>query len=166
MSTLRMQEILDTAKNAKPVAMVNGKPAYSFDDYTALAAQDNINKVELDLTKFNPDGSPARTNTKMVAVNVEGLFLNRYRQVRKSIQLVTDYRCIKAQPTGKIPYKQVPCFIISRGEDGELKVDKQTTVSDNEFLSEFTHAFDRETMLGILPLLREGGGITKDKMPI
>lgn len=161
-----MREILDTAEKAQPVAMVNGIPAYTFDDYTAIAAQDNIDNVALDLTKFNPDGSPARTNTKKVAVNVENLFLNRYRQVKKTLQIVLDYRCIKAQATGKVPYKQVPCFIISRGEDGRLKLDKSITVSDNEFLSEFTHTLDRESMTEILPLIREETGITKDKIAI
>lgn len=161
-----MREIIDTAERAKPVAEVNGIPAYTFDDYTALAAQANINHVGLDLTKFNQDGTPARTNTKAVAVNTANLFINRYRQVKKTIQLVTDYRCIRAQATGKIPYKQVPCFVISRDENGQLRLDKQITVSDNDFLSEFTHSLDRESMTEIIPLLRSGSGITQDKLAI
>ena len=165
MSTIQMQEILDTASKAKPVALVNGVPAYSFEDYAALAAQDNINNVSLDLTKFNADGTPAKTNVTKVAVNVENLYMNRYRQVKKTIQIVNDYRCIKAQASGKIPYKQVPCFVISRNEEGKLQLDKTITVSDNDFLSDFTHSLDRESMLEIIPLLKESG-ITKDKIAI
>ena len=161
-----MKEIITTAENAKPFAEINGIPAYTFDDYTALAAQDNINNVGLDLTKFNADGTPARTNTKAVAVNVENMFLNRYRQVKKTLQVVVDYRCIKAQASGKIPYKQVPCYVISRDENGQLRLDRQITVSDNDFLSEFTHSLDRESMTQIIPLMQGDVGITKDKIAI
>lgn len=166
MSTQRMKEILDIAEKSKPIAMVNGKEAVTFEDYMALAAADNINNTELGLTKFNPDGTPARTNVKRVAINVENFFINRYKLVKKSIYLVTDFYCISEQASGKVPFKQVPCAVISRGEDGKLKLDKMTTVSDNEFLADFTHSLDREAMTEILPILASDTGITKDKLAI
>lgn len=166
MGTQRMREILDIAENAKPVAMVNGKEAVTFEDYVALASADNINNTDLGLTKFNPDGTPACTNVKRVAINMENFFINRYKLVRKTLWIVVDYYCISEQASGKIPYKQVPCYVISRGEDGNLKLDKMTTVSDTEFLADFTHSLDREAMTEILPLLAKDTGITKDKLAI
>lgn len=161
-----MREILDIAENAKPIAKVNGKEAVTFEDYMALASADNINNTDLGLTKFNPDGTPACTNVKRVAINVENFFINRYKLVRKTLWIVVDYYCISEQASGKIPYKQVPCYVISRGEDGNLKLDKMTTVSDTEFLADFTHSLDREAMTEILPLLVKDTGITKDKLAI
>ncbi len=166
MSTQRMKEILDIAEKAKPIAMVNGKEAVTFEDYVALASADNINNTDLGLTKFNPDGTPARTNVKRVAINVENFFINRYKIVKKSLYLVTDFYCISEQASGKVPYKQVPCFVISRNEEGQLKLDKVTTVSSDDFLENFTRSLDRESMTEILPLLADDTGITKDKLAI
>lgn len=166
MSTKSMREILDTAERAKPIAKVNGRDAVTFEDYVALASVDNINDRKLGLTKFNPDGTPACTNVDRVAINVENFFINRYKQVKKTLYIVVDYYCISRQPSGKIPFAQVPCYVISRGEDGNLKLDKMTTVSDKEFLQDFTHSLDRESMTEILPLLTEDTGITKDKLAI
>lgn len=166
MSSNKMREILDTAERAKPIAYVNGKEAVTYEDYMALAAVDNINNMDLGLTKFNADGTPAKTNTKRVAINVENFFINRYKQVKKSLYIVTDYRSIKEQASGRIPYAQVPCYVISRGEDGDLKLDRLTTVSDKEFLEDFTRSLDRESMSQILPLLEGDTGITKDKLAI
>lgn len=166
MSTKRMADILNTAEKAQPIAMINGLPAYSFEDNAALASVDNINNKELGLTKFNPDGTPARTNTERVAINVGNFFINRYKATKKHLYVVNDFYCISEQASGKIPYAQVPCYVISRGEDGVLKLEKVTTVSDHEFLEDFTKSLDREAMMEILPLLVKDTGITQDKLPI
>lgn len=166
MGTQRMKEILDIAEKSKPIAKVNGKDAVTFEDYVALASADNINNTDLGLTKFNPDGTPACTNVKRVAINVENFFINRYKQVKKTIYLVTDYYCISEQEHGKVPYRQVPCHVISRNEEGKLQVDKVTTVSSDDFLENFTRSLDREAMTEILPLLANDTGITKDKLAI
>ena len=91
MSTQKMKEILDIAEKAKPIAIVHGKEAVTFEDYVALAAADNINNSDLGLTQFNPDGTPAKTNVKRVAINVENFFINRYKQVKKTLWIVTDF---------------------------------------------------------------------------
>lgn len=166
MSTQRMTEILQTADKAQPIAMINGIPAYTFEDNAALASVDNINDKKLGLTKFNPDGTPARTNTERVAINVGNFFINRYKVVKKNIYLVNDYYCISEQALGKVPYKQVPCYVIARGEDGRLKLERITTVSDEDFLANFKNSLDRESMMEILPLLVNDTGITQDKLPI
>lgn len=166
MSTQSMREILDTAERAKPIAKVNGKDAVTFEDYMALASVDNINNMDLGLTKFNADGTPACTNVKRVAINVENFFINRYRMKKKELWLVNDYYCISRQASGQIPFAQVPCYVIVRGDDGKLKLDKVTTVTDKEFLEDFKGSLDRESMTEILPLLTEDTGITKDKLAI
>lgn len=166
MDAMEMQRLLDGAKDAKPVAEFDGLKAYTFEDYVNVTSVEQMNNTELGLTKFNPDGSPAKTPTKYVAVNVENFFINRYRQVKKTIQVVIDYWCITEQVNGKIPLKQIPCYVISRNEDGKLQLDKIITVSDEEFLSSFKNSLDRESMEQILPLLKEAPAITKDKLAI
>lgn len=166
MDAREMQKILDGAANAKPIAEINGQTALSFEDYTNVATADTFNQTELGLTKFNPDGTPARTNAKYVAINPENFFINRYRQVKKTVQIVVDYWCISEQETGKVPLRQIPCYVISRNEDGKLQLDKVITVSADEFLADFTKTLDRESMEQILPLLKSDSGITKDKLAI
>lgn len=115
---------------------------------------------------MNPDGSPAGTPVKMVAVNQENFYINRYRQVKKTYEIVTDYRCIKEQATGRVPYKQVPCYVISRNESGQLQLDRMKTVTDQEFLADFQKTLDSDAMREILPILANDTGITKDKLAI
>lgn len=166
MDSVEMQRLLDGAKEARPIAQFDGLTAYSFEDYVNVTSVEQMNNTELGLVKFNPDGSPAKTPTKYVAVNVETFFMNRYRQVKKTIQVVIDYWCIVEQSTGKIPIKQIPCYVISRNEDGKLQLDKTITVSDEVFLADFNKSLDRESMEQILPLLNQAPAMTKDTLAI
>lgn len=158
-------EILENAKDAQPIGEINGKKAYSFRDYMDVTTASLYNKETLDLTRYNPDGSPAATPAPNVAVNVETTFMNRFRVREDRLDVVTDYWAIKEQSSGKIPYKQIPCYVIKR--DGKnLKLEKMINVSDREFLEEFTGQLDRDAMELIQPLLVNNSGIEKEKLPI
>lgn len=168
MAEKSITEILEGAKNATIIAVdQNGKKYVSFDDYVNLTtAQALENKPGLGVPPLNPDGSPAGTTCEYVAVSMDQLFLNRYKVVDDKLYVCTDWWSINASQTGRMPLPRVPVFVI--GRDGKkLVYEKTTTVSDNEFLSDFTRILDREAMAQILPLLAEKErGITEDKLPI
>ena len=162
---MNILEILENAKDAKPIGTIGDKKAYSFKDYMDVTTASMYNKETLDLTRFNPDGTPAATPAPNVAVNVETTFLNRFRVKDDELQIVTDYWAISEQASGKVPYKQIPCYVVKR-ENRHLKLDKMINVSDKEFLEEFTESLDRESMELVQPLLVNNAGIEKKKLPI
>ena len=160
-------QILEDAKNIEILAIDSeGSQYVSFEDYVNATTADAVNKEGLGLIPLNPDGSPAGTPHKYVAVSLEQLFLNRYRVRDGKVEVVTDWWCITAQSSGRIPMSRIPCYVL--GRDGKkLVYEKTITISDSEFLSDFTGSLDREAMTLILPLLaKKDHGVTKDKLPI
>ena len=163
-----INEILRDAENVEVLAIdEEGSNYVSFEDYVNATTADAINKKDLSLIPMNPDGTPAGTPHKYVAVSLEQLFLNRYRVKDGKIEVVTDWWCITKQPTGQIPLSRIPCYVLSRDKNKKLVYEKTKTISDSEFLSDFTGSLDREAMTLILPLLaKKDNGVTKDKLPI
>ena len=77
------------------------------------------------------------------------------------------YRCIREQSSGHVFLKSIPVYIISRNTEGNLEVEKVTTVSDTEFISDFTNTLNNKSMAEILPLITQyGNDVTADTMPI
>ena len=119
----------------------------------------------------NPDGTLARTGKTVHAVNPDYFFMNRYKVKVKKMYIVsghtTDgYRCIKEQASGRCFIKNIPAYIIARDSHGNLFLEKQTVISDTEFISEFTNKLDNKSMAEILPLITVGADMTADSMPI
>ena len=167
----RLKELYDKIDNVRPLAEKDGERVVTFED-AAL-----INSYEADEPKIgtqtrNADGSLARTGKTVHAINPNYFFLNRYKVKGKKLHLVsghtpTGYRCIREQASGRIFVKSVPVYIISRSTDGKLEVEKATTVSDTEFISEFTNTLNNASMAEVLPLIAKyGNDVTADAMPI
>lgn len=165
-------EILGDAENATIIARgPNGEEYVSLEDYVNLTTADTINgRDAMRRPEMNPDNTPAGSMYHYLAVNVEQLFLNRYA-VREDdgedkVFVVTDWWTISEQESGRLPRKRIPCYVIKRAGK-ELKYDKTVTISDDEFLSDFTKSLDREAMAQILPLIsRKDRTISEDKLPI
>ena len=162
-----INQILQDAENAEIIAIDDeGSKYVSFEDYVNLTTADTVNKGDLGLIPINPDGSPAGTPHKYVAVALDQLFINRYRVKDGKVEVVTDWWSINKQSSGQLPLSRIPCFVLAR-ENKKLVYEKTITVSADEFLSEFTGSLDREAMTLILPLLaKKDHGVTKDKLPI
>lgn len=160
-------EILNDAKEAEIIAIgPNGEKYVSFEDYVNCTVADQVEGRNLVPFETNPDGTPAGTATKYVAVSFEQLFLNRYTVRDEKLYVVTDFWCINEMDTGRIPLKTIPCYVIGRDE-GKLVYEKTTTISDTEFLSDFTGELDYKAMAMVLPLIsRQGQKATKDELPI
>lgn len=161
-----LRETLDKADQVKPIAEHNGMQIVTFADQRDIAVADMVNKVGLDTVQFNPDGTVARTPGRYAAVNPDHYYINRFKRVKDSIYVVMDYRAIQDLPSGSVYAKQIPAYVIKRDAEKKLVLDKVVTVSDTEFMSDFTHILSREAMAQIKPLLDAGVGVTVDDLGI
>lgn len=164
--------LYDKADNVKPLAEKDGQVWVSFEDASVLNSVNAEDPKGTGLQLRNADGSLASTGKTVHAVNPDYFFLNRYKVKGKKLHIVsghepTGYRCIREQSKGHIFVKTIPVYIISRDEDKNLVLEKVATVSDTEFISDFTNMLDHKSMAEVLPLITQHGNeMTADSMPI
>ena len=166
------KRLYDKADKVKPFAEKDGQLFVSFEDAAVLNSVNAEEPHGTGMQMRNADGSIASTGKTVHAVNPDYFFLNRYCKKGKKMHLVsghtpTGYRCIREQSKGRTFVKSIPCYIFERNAEGEIVLDKVTTVSESEFISEFTKTLDHKSMAEILPLIASHGNeITADSMPI
>lgn len=177
----RLKELYNKVDNVKPYAEKDGEVYVSFEDAAILNSY-NADEPRTGLQRYNTDGSLATTGKLVHALNPEYYFSNRYKVKNKKMYLVsghtTDgYRCIKEQKSGHTFIKSIPVYVLARGADvkddkgnvtkGELYVEKMTTVTEMEFVAEYTEMLKPKDMAEILPLLTSyGTDKTATGMPI
>ena len=168
----RMRELYDKADKVRPYAEKDGQKFVSFEDASVLNSLNAEEPHGTGMQMRNADGSIASTGKTVHAVNPDYFFANRYMVKGKKMHVVsghepTGYRCIKEQSSGHIFVKSIPVYVIARDEDKNLVLERVTTISDSEFISDFTKTLDHESMAKILPLITEhGNDMTADSMPI
>lgn len=167
----RMKELYQKVDEIRPFAEKDGEVWVSFEDAATLNSY-NADEPTTGMQTRNADGTLASTGKTVHAVNPDYFFMNRYKVKGKKMIVVsghtTDgYRCIKEQSSGRVFLKTIPAYIIARDSDGKLYLEKQTVISDTEFISEFTNKLDNKSMAEILPLITVvSGDISADTMPI
>jgi len=167
----RMKELYDKYDKVKPLAEKDGEIIATFEDAAVLNSF-NAQEPKIGAQTRNPDGTLARTGKRVHAVNPDYFYANRYKVKGKKLHIVSGhtvegYRCIKEQSTGHVFLKNIPVYVIARDAEGNLVLDKTTTISDTEFISEFTNRLDNQSMAEIMPLIASSGSeITADSMPI
>ena len=167
----RMKALYEAVDNVKPLAEKDGEVFVTFEDAAVLNSY-NADEPKTGMQTRNKDGSLASTGKTVHAVNPDYFFMNRYKVKGKKLIIVSGhtsdgYRCIKEQSSGRVFLKTIPAYIIARDTDGKLYLEKQTVISDTEFISEFTNKLDNKSMAEILPLITSNGSeMTADSMPI
>lgn len=167
----RMRDLYDKADAIVPFAEKDGQKWVSPADAAVLNSV-NAEEPKTGMQTRNADGSIASTGKTVHAVNPEYFFANRFKVKGKKLHIVSGhepsgFRCIQEQAKGRVFLKAIPVYIIARNADGELVLEKVTTVSDTEFISDFTQKLDYESMAKILPLIAQNGNeITAESMPI
>ena len=166
----RMKELYQKVDNVKPLAEKDGEKYVTFEDAAVINSYE-ADEPRTGMQTRNPDGSLASTGKTVHAVNPDYFFMNRYKVKGKKMILVSGhtsdgYRCIKEQASGRVFLKMIPAFVIVRNADGNLALEKQTTISDTEFISEFTNKLDNKSMAEVLPLITVGQDMSADTMPI
>lgn len=171
MGKRELKELYEKVDKVRPLAEKDGAVLVTFEDAATLNSY-NADEPKTGMQTRNADGSLASTGKMVHAVNPDYFFANRYKVKGKKLIVVsghtTDgYRCIKEQASGRLFIKNVPAYIIVRDADGNLALEKQTMVSDTEFISDFTNKLDNKSMAEILPLITASGSdIGVDSMPI
>ena len=164
--------LYEKADNVKPLAEKDGQLWVSFDEAATLNSVNAEEGSKTGMQTRNRDGSIASTGKTVHAVNADYFFLNRYKVKGKKLHVVsghtpTGYRCIREQSKGRTFVKSIPCYVFARDENKKLVLEKVITVSDSEFISEFTNTLDHASMAELLPLITEhGNDMTADSMPI
>ena len=168
----RMRELYEKADKVRPFAEKDGQLYVSFEDASVLNSVNAEEPSGTGLQTRNADGSLASTGKRVHAVNPDYFFANRFMVKGKKLHVVSGhdpigYRCIKEQSSGHVFVKTIPGYIFSRNEDKELVLDRVSTISDSEFISDFTKTLDHKSMAELLPLITEhGNDMTADSMPI
>lgn len=168
----RMRELYEKADKVRPFAEKDGQLYVSFEDASVLNSVNAEEPSGTGLQTRNADGSLASTGKRIHAVNPDYFFANRFMVKGKKLHVVSGhdpigYRCIKEQSSGHVFVKTIPVYIFSRNEDKELVLDRVSTISDSEFISDFTKTLDHKSMAELLPLITEhGNDMTADSMPI
>lgn len=166
-----MKELYEAVDKVRPLAERDGEVWVDFNDAAILNSY-NADEPNTGMQTRNPDGTLASTGKTVHAVNPDYFFMNRYKVKGKKMIIVSGhtsdgYRCIKEQSSGRVFLKTIPAYIIGRDADGKLYLEKQTVISDTEFVSEFTNKLDNKSMAEILPLITSNGSeMSADSMPI
>lgn len=166
-----MKELYQKVDEIRPFAEKDGEVWVSFEDAATLNSY-NADEPNTGMQTRNADGTLASTGKTVHAVNPDYFFANRYKVKGKKMILVSGhtsdgYRCIKEQSSGRVFLKTIPAYVIARDAEGKLFLEKQTVISDTEFISEFTNKLDNKSMAEVLPLITVvSGDMSADTMPI
>ena len=176
MGKKELKELYEKVDNVKPLAEKDGKVWVDFEDAATLNSY-YADEPRTGLQTRNADGSLASTGKTVHAVNPDYFFANRYKVkgakgnqklIVVSGHTLDGYRCIKEQASGRLFIKNVPAYVFYRDSGTkELVLEKQTMISDTEFISDFTNKLDNTSMAKILPLITTSGNdVSADTMPI
>ena len=175
MGKRELKELYDKVDKVQPLAEKDGKVWVDFEDAATLNSY-NADEPRTGMQTRNADGSLASTGKTVHAVNPDYFFANRYKvkgaKGNQKLIVVSGhtpdgYRCIKEQASGRLFIKNVPAYIIVRDDKGNLALEKQTMISDTEFISDFTNKLDNKSMAEVLPLITAiGSDVGTDTMPI
>lgn len=169
----RMRNLYEKADSIKPLAEKDNEVWVTFEDAAVLNSLEAEEPSGTGMQTRNADGTIASTGKRVHAINPDYFFLNRYKVKGKKLHVVSGhepvgYRCIREQSKGRTFVKNIPCYVFSRDtETKNLVLEKVVTISDNEFIADFTNTLDHQSMAELLPLITSyGNGVTADSMPI
>lgn len=168
---MAIKEMLDRAENIKPIAEINGTKIVSFEDYRDAAVAAKINGVkDVGVRTLNPDGTVAASYHEYAAVNLDSWYANRYMlNSKKQLKVVTDYRAIKEQQTGRVYTSRLIAYNVER-VDGNLVCSGADYITDVEFVKNYTHQLDTEGASAVIKAINDfkdkAAGVGTDKLMI
>lgn len=168
----QIKQVLDRVDNIKPYAEKDGSVFVNFEDASVLNNYYSMEPQGTGAKRYNADGSVASTGKTVHAMNPDFFFANRFKKKSAKLYVVAGntpegYRCIKEQASGRVYLHNIPCYVIFRNGDGELELEKVTTITSQEFIADFTDRLDNASMAMVLPLITEHGAETDAvSMPI
>ena len=175
----KITQIIEDAKDVKPIAEKSGTKVFSFDDYTKAVQKELVDGTEdTGLRAVNPDGSIARSRVVMSGVN-ENVVYGNLGYVKKTagvgsdelwlaLQAVTECYEFVANPQ-YTPHKQ-KVFVFkttTKGDSkGEIYLDKTMMIDGADARQKLVHSYKEDLIKTCLALIEENGqGITKEESP-
>lgn len=166
-------DILKKAEEITPIATKNGMDIVSFEDAIVKQQAEMIEGSNgRSMVTYNADGSVARSRTSVAALNYDLVMRNRFRYVedaegKKKLQIVVDPLAIATQTTGRVYASRITAYEVERNKKGKIVVTKAITVSDDEFVADFSKQLSNRDMAMILPMIDAvGGDVTVEDIAI
>lgn len=174
---LQMLEEEKEIRDKRIIAEKDGAVYVTFHDASVLNSANAYEPQGTGIQERNADGTLASTGKRVHAINPDFYFLNRYKMrqfgQKKKLYIVSGhtpqgFRLIQEQASGRCFMKTIPVAVVSRDADTKkLVFEKMDTISDTEFIGEYTKTLDNKSMAEILPLIVDHGvEVTADTMPI
>lgn len=174
---LQMLEEEKEIRENRIIAEKEGAVYVTFHDASVLNSANAYEGKGTGMQQRNKDGSIASTGKRVHAINPDFYFLNRYKvkgsPTNRQLYVVSGhtpegFRLITEQSSGRCFMKTIPVAVIKRdSETKELTFEKMDTISESEFISDYTKSLDNKSMAEILPLIVDKGiEVTADTMPI
>ncbi len=174
---LKMLEEEKEIRENRILAEKDGQLFVTFHDASVLNSANAYEGGGTGLQERNEDGSLASTGKRVHAINPDFYFLNRYKlKGNGSSQRVyvvsghtpEGFRLITEQASGRCFMKTIPVYVIKRNsETKELELEKADTISESEFISDYTKKLSNQAMAEILPLIVDKGiEVSANDMPI
>ena len=158
-----LEEIIKNGE-ATPIAKVNGRNVYTFSDAVRVNNKERAEeiyegKVDFGNREVREGGlCYTRTQCHTVAVNPDNYYLNRYRKKKEGTKMiyevVSDYRAIKEQSTGRVYTNNIVVDMVENSKDG-LKYIGRKNISDTEFINEFKNNLNNESFQKIASVILE-----------
>lgn len=158
-----LEEIIKNGE-ATPIANVNGRNVYTFSDAVRVNNKERAEeiyegKVDFGNREVREGGlCYTRTQCHTVAVNPDNYYLNRYRKKKEETktiyEVVSDYRAIKEQSTGRVYTNNIVVDMVENSKDG-LKYVGRKNISDTEFINEFKNNLNNESFQKIASVILE-----------
>lgn len=154
-----LEQIVNETTGITPVATIDGVQVYTFDDAQKLNARELTEskitgqKVELGERKLTADGMGYTSSmAKNVAVDPGQFYDNRIHQVDDTIEVVTDYRAIQEQPSGRVYTNNVPVYVLVK--DGkQWKIETTKTINADDFVRDFKEKLNNDSMKTVKSLI-------------
>lgn len=168
---MAITDILERAKNITTIAEIDGVKIVSFEDYRdAAVAAKIVGNKDVGVRALNPDGTVASSYHEYAAVNLDSWFANRYMlSGKKILRVVTDYRAIKEQSSGRVYTSRLISYNVER-VDGKLVCTGADYITDVNFVKEYTHQLDAagasEVLRAINDYKDKAAGVGTDKLMI
>ena len=158
-----LEEIIKNGE-ATPIANVNGRNVYTFSDAVRVNNKERAEeiyegKVDFGNREVREGGlCYTRTQCHTVAVNPDNYYLNLYRKKKEGTktiyEVVSDYRAIKEQSTGRVYTNNIVVDMVENSKDG-LKYVGRKNISDTEFINEFKNNLNNESFQKIASVILE-----------
>lgn len=168
---MAIRDMLDRADKVTVIAEIDGVKLVSFEDYRDVAVAGKVmGNKDIGIRTLNPDGTVASSYHEYAAVNLDSWYANRYILTSKKVlKVVTDYRAIKEQATGRVYTSRLIAYNIER-IDGVLTCTGADYISDVNFIKEYTHQLDtdgaREVLAAINEFKNKAAGVGTDRLMI